>query len=220
MADQEKSNAATRASHQESLIRLESELQHRREEELQYQALIESLEEQLNQSDDILADAKAEAHAASEKSRTVQQQLAQAQETHEQELTAARDRFGVLDREYVEIKEDKLTLMSELDKMHSLIAETNRSSTASSKNEAALQARIDSLEENIDSLKKTILSLKQDSSAKDTQIQRLQRAREQLKDDKEMLNIALDSKQQEVELVSWRLDRTATAQRQIDISTL
>jgi chromosome segregation ATPase len=196
---------ASRSAHEETLKAAQTELQQRREEEIHYQRLVESLEEQLAQSEAALLKTKSETQAASEKSRSVQQQLARAQEGHEQELNAARERFGILDKEYDGLKGDNATLMAELEKMHSLLAETNRLAAASTKNESAFQARIHSLEMDIETLKKSISSLRQENSAKDNQIERLQRAREQLKDDKEMLNIALDSKQQEVELVSLNL---------------
>ena len=189
-------------AHKETVVRLESELQHRREEELQYQGYIESLEEQLVQSEKASTQAKSEAQAVTEAIHAIEEKLAKAQEGHEQDLHNARERFGVLDREYVGLKEDHLTLMSELDRMHSLLAESDKNATNSTESDASLQARIRSLEENIESLKKNLIGLRQENSVKDTQIERLQRAREQLKDDKEMLNIALDSKQQEVELVS------------------
>jgi len=46
-----------------------------------------------------------------------------------------------------------------------------------------------------------IARLRAESSSKDLEIVTLQRRKNELKEDREMLNIALDSKQQELELV-------------------
>lgn len=192
---------ASKSAQEEMLGAAQRELQQRRAEESHYQRLVESLEEDLARSEAALAKIKAETQTVVEKSRLVEQQLAQTHEGHEQELKAARENFGILDKEYDGLKEDNATLMIELEKMHSLLADTNRSAAASTETETALHARIQSLVTDIETLKKSISSLRQENSTKDNQIERLQRAREQLKDDKEMLNIALDSKQQEVELV-------------------
>ncbi|KAG7530812.1 hypothetical protein FFLO_04791 [Filobasidium floriforme] len=192
---------ASKSAQEEMLGAAQRELHQRRAEESHYQRLVESLEEDLARSEAALTKIKAETQTVTEKSRSVEQQLAQTHEGHEQELKAARERFGVLDKEYDGLKEDNATLLIELEKMHSLLADTNRSAAASTQTETALHARIQSLETDIETLKKSISSMRQENSTKDNQIERLQRAREQLKDDKEMLNIALDSKQQEVELL-------------------
>lgn len=47
-----------------------------------------------------------------------------------------------------------------------------------------------------------LAKLRSESASKDLEIASLQRRKAELKDDREMLNIALDSKQQELELVS------------------
>lgn len=51
-------------------------------------------------------------------------------------------------------------------------------------------------------IEKEVNRLRADSSSKDLDILNLQRRKNELKEDREMLNVALDSKQQEVELVS------------------
>lgn len=54
----------------------------------------------------------------------------------------------------------------------------------------------------LQSLRIEVNHLKSQSASKDLEIINLQRRKAELKEDREMLNIALDSKQQEVELVS------------------
>ena len=51
------------------------------------------------------------------------------------------------------------------------------------------------------SLQAGIARLRSESASKDLEISTLQRRKIELKEDREMLNIALDSKQQELELV-------------------
>ena len=51
-------------------------------------------------------------------------------------------------------------------------------------------------------LEAELSKLRIQNSDKDLDIMNLQRRKEELKEDREMLNVALDSKQQEVELVS------------------
>jgi hypothetical protein len=52
-------------------------------------------------------------------------------------------------------------------------------------------------------LQSEIARLRSESASKDLEISTLQRRKVELKEDREMLNIALDSKQQELELVSF-----------------
>jgi hypothetical protein len=53
-------------------------------------------------------------------------------------------------------------------------------------------------------LQAEIARLRSESASKDLEISTLQRRKVELKRDREMLNIALDSKQQELELVSHK----------------
>jgi Tfp pilus assembly protein PilO len=64
------------------------------------------------------------------------------------------------------------------------------------------KARLDLMSAEIDRLQHEVAQLRSKSANKDLQIAQLQKSRDQLKEDKEMLNIALDSKQQELEIVS------------------
>lgn len=50
-------------------------------------------------------------------------------------------------------------------------------------------------------LESRLRALRAESASKDLEIAALQRRKQELKEDREMLNIALDSKQQELELV-------------------
>ena len=71
-------------------------------------------------------------------------------------------------------------------------AETRQASTTSDQRKSA------------DALQVEINKLRGESASKDLEIVNLQRRKEELKEDREMLNIALDSKQQELELVRMR----------------
>jgi hypothetical protein len=54
----------------------------------------------------------------------------------------------------------------------------------------------------VEALRAEVAKLRLESSSKDLEINNLQRRKRELKEDREMLDVALDSKQQELELVS------------------
>ena len=64
-----------------------------------------------------------------------------------------------------------------------------------------LQSRVASLGEEVDKLRRHVHELQQESAAKEVTVTQLNKWREQDKEDIKGLNIALDSKQQELELV-------------------
>jgi hypothetical protein len=64
------------------------------------------------------------------------------------------------------------------------------------------QASSSATSEEIASLRNELARLRSESASKDLEIVNLERRKAELKEDREMLNIALDSKQQELELVS------------------
>lgn len=66
----------------------------------------------------------------------------------------------------------------------------------------ALQNRVASLDEEVGKLRRQVHELQQQSAAKEVTVIQLNKWREQDKEDIKGLNIALDSKQQELELVS------------------
>jgi chromosome segregation ATPase len=77
-----------------------------------------------------------------------------------------------------------------------------------------IRSRLDLMSCEVDRLQKEIILMRSQSANKEVQITQLQKLRDQLKEDKEMLNIALDSKQQELEIVSQKLvgeARTSTS---------
>ncbi|KAI9637715.1 uncharacterized protein MKK02DRAFT_43643 [Dioszegia hungarica] len=63
----------------------------------------------------------------------------------------------------------------------------------------------------LDTLEKEASRLRAESSSKDLELMILQRRKNELKEDREMLNVALDSKQQEVELLKRKLARFSQA---------
>lgn len=64
------------------------------------------------------------------------------------------------------------------------------------------QASSSATTEEVTSLRNELARLRSESASKDLEIVNLERRKAELKEDREMLNIALDSKQQELELVS------------------
>lgn len=70
-----------------------------------------------------------------------------------------------------------------------------------------VQNRTGTLESDLEKLRRQIYDLQHESSGKDMKIVQLMKARSQDKEDMDSLNIALDSKQQELEMV--RSSRTA-----------
>ncbi len=69
------------------------------------------------------------------------------------------------------------------------------------------RARLEVMSAEVDRLQQEVINMRSKSANKEVQITQLQKLRDQLNEDKEMLNIALDSKQQELEIVSPTLGR-------------
>ncbi|KAL0574759.1 hypothetical protein V5O48_007206 [Marasmius crinis-equi] len=75
----------------------------------------------------------------------------------------------------------------------------------------ASREKMSSLEEETDRLRRQVHQLQQDSAEKEIKIVQLTKGREQDKDDLNGLNIALDSKQQELELIKRKMNVRGTA---------
>ncbi|RSH85686.1 hypothetical protein EHS25_003827 [Saitozyma podzolica] len=72
------------------------------------------------------------------------------------------------------------------------------------------QASSSATSEEIASLRNELARLRSESASKDLEIVNLERRKAELKEDREMFNIALDSKQQELELVKRKYARVST----------
>ncbi len=65
--------------------------------------------------------------------------------------------------------------------------------------------RFAAMQDELDKLRREVTHLRSQSASQEVQVVQLRKAKAQLKEDREMLNIALDAKQQELELVSARM---------------
>ena len=198
----EESLNAQRSEHNTELDTVRSELLLRQQEEVQYQHAVQYLEEQLAQAEDDHENAKLAIKEMSARAEQAGRRSADEREKYEQELDAARERFGVLDQELNRVKEENFSLSSDTKMLQAKLERVASAATHSTEDVSSLQSQLQAMFADVERLKKIVQSLRQDNSTKDIQIGKLQRAREQLKEDKEMLNIALESKQQEVGLVS------------------
>lgn len=68
---------------------------------------------------------------------------------------------------------------------------------------SGLQDRVNALTEEVDRLRRQVHDLQQESADKEVKLAQAAKQRVQDKEDLQGLNIALDSKQQELELVCW-----------------
>ena len=198
----DESLAAQRFELNNELDTVRSQLLLRQQEEVQYRDAVQYLEDQLAQADEDHENAKLAIKEMSARAEQAGRRAADEREKHEQELDAARERFGVLDEELDRVKEENLSLSSETKVLQAKLERVASAATHSTEDVSSLQSQLEAMAADTERLKNVVQNLRQDNSTKDIQIGKLQRARAQLKEDKEMLNIALESKQQEVGLVS------------------
>jgi len=74
-----------------------------------------------------------------------------------------------------------------------------------------LEERVKSLDADVDRLRRQVHGLQQESASKEVKIAALHKERELLASDRDGLNLALESKQQELELVSLQIYLVASA---------
>jgi chromosome segregation ATPase len=129
-------------------------------------------------------------------------QLADMEDSHRREMeNGERSNRDLEDRlrtaaQTLQAREEELELTR--NDLHTSV----RASASAVAEAAGSKARLDLMSAEIDRLQHEVAQLRSKSANKDLQIAQLQKSRDQLKEDKEMLNIALDSKQQELEIVS------------------
>jgi chromosome segregation ATPase len=117
-----------------------------------------------------------------------------------------RDELSSLKREHartLEQKDRKLAdALGEADKARSDMAAALERQAQGDVNGRLLQERTGSLESELEKLRRQVHELQQDSASKEMKIVQLNKQRAQDAEDLEGINIALDSKQQELEMVS------------------
>lgn len=161
----------------------EGRLQERDEQIKQLSAHVEELDDARRNADSRCADL--EAQLTAEKDETAHWKAETAKEIDQ------------LDEEIMRLREEHERAIDQAREME------DRRKALDSKL-ATQSERNQQLERDLESARKEAHDLRQKSALKDLEIGQLKRAKEQLQDDQEMLNIALDSKQQEVEMVSRR----------------
>ena len=123
----------------------------------------------------------------------------------EYEVEQLRTELASLRREHARIQTDHARSLSEAEVRASdaveLRNDTARRHYAAEAEARELREKLEKMQEENDKLRKSVNLLKQQSADQDVKILQLQKTHEQDTEDKLGLNIALDSKQQELELV-------------------
>lgn len=124
----------------------------------------------------------------------------------EEEIDSLRDELSSLRREHARLASEHDRAISSVGGREAdarkQVEEALRSQTEAQMEAKSLQDRVDTLQEEVEKLRRQVHELKKQSADQDVKFVQMQRQHEQDKEDKLGLNIALDSKQQELELVS------------------
>ena len=124
----------------------------------------------------------------------------------EEELDTLRDELSSLRREHNRLLSEHDRAVSSVDGREAdarkQIDDAIRAQTEAVMEAENLQDRVDTLQEEVEKLRRQVHELKKQSADQDVKIVQMERQHDQDKEDKLGLNIALDSKQQELELVS------------------
>ena len=125
---------------------------------------------------------------------------------HEDEAEDVRAELATLKREQVHTTDEHRRVVAELiARVESAQAELGAAVQGKDGAELAansLRERVEPLEAELEKLRKQIRDLQTESANREVQIAQMEKQRERDRDDLQGLNIALDSKQQELELVS------------------
>ncbi|KDQ24070.1 hypothetical protein PLEOSDRAFT_1047961 [Pleurotus ostreatus PC15] len=124
----------------------------------------------------------------------------------ESEASALREQMTNMKREQTRVVDDRTRELQDVlrqesesrSRMETLIKERTEATFEAS----TLKGRVDALSAELEKLRRHVHELQQESADKEVKIVQLNKARAQDKEDMQGLNIALDSKQQELELVS------------------
>jgi myosin heavy subunit len=124
----------------------------------------------------------------------------------DQEIANLNEELAAVRREQARIVSDHARMVSEAENKASAangqLGESTRQQVASMSEARSLRERVSSMQEEMDKLRQTVHVLRQQSADQDVKIVQLEKQHDQDSEDKLGLNIALDSKQQELELVS------------------
>jgi chromosome segregation ATPase len=134
------------------------------------------------------------------------EELAHRVVAHEDEAEDVRAELATLKREKVHTTDEHRRVVAELTS-RAESAQTELGAAVQVKDDAeiaanSLRERVELLEAQLEKLRKQVRELQTESANKEVQIAQMEKQRERDRDDLQGLNIALDSKQQELELVS------------------
>ncbi|KAI5118622.1 hypothetical protein M0805_006990 [Coniferiporia weirii] len=134
--------------------------------------------------------------------------------TKEQEIDALRDELSSLRREHTRLQSEQVRSLSDLDAREANIRkqfeESIRAQTEAQMEAGGLKERVETLQGEVEKLRRQVHDLKQQSADQDVKLLQMERQHEQDNEDKLGLNIALDSKQQELELLKRKMSVRGT----------
>ena len=125
---------------------------------------------------------------------------------HEDDAEEARTELATLKREHTRTADEHRRVLADLT-ARAESAQVELDAALRGKGEAdgaadALRERVGTLEAELEKLRKQVRDLQAESANREVQITQMEKQRDRDREDLHGLNIALDSKQQEVELVS------------------
>ncbi|KAK0189671.1 hypothetical protein F5146DRAFT_982194 [Armillaria mellea] len=161
------------------------------------------------------------------------EQIAALEEQHESEIARLADELGKRDEEAAEYTRRSAQRQAELEELHSqkmnmrqemarmqeeharaLEEATQRESESKARAEVALKEKaqdVGALKDEVERLRRHMQELQQDSANKDLKLTQMHKEREKDRSDVDGLNMALDAKQQELELIKRKLQVQGTA---------
>ncbi|KAK0433651.1 hypothetical protein EV421DRAFT_2088558 [Armillaria borealis] len=161
------------------------------------------------------------------------EQIAALEEQHESEITRLADELGKRDEEAAEYSRRSAQRQAELEELHSqkmnmrqemarmqeeharaLEEAARREGESNARAETALKEKVQdvgALKDEVERLRRHMQELQQDSANKDLKLTQMHKEREKDRSDVDGLNMALDAKQQELELIKRKLQVQGTA---------
>ncbi|KAK0497653.1 hypothetical protein EDD18DRAFT_1351422 [Armillaria luteobubalina] len=161
------------------------------------------------------------------------EQIAALEEQHESEIARLADELGKRDEEAAEYSRRSAQRQTELEELHSqkmnmrqelarmqeehareLEEAVRRESESKGRAEIALKEKVQdvsALKDEVERLRRHMQELQQDSANKDLKLTQMHKEREKDRSDVDGLNMALDAKQQELELIKRKLQVQGTA---------
>ena len=118
------------------------------------------------------------------------------------EIDRLRDELASVRRDHSRMQAEQARALSEADLRASQLGESTKQGLASIAEARTLREQVKKMQEENEKLRKDVRVLKANSADQDVRLVQLEKQHEKDVEDKMGLNIALDSKQQELELVS------------------